>query len=61
MIKHFCDMCNKQINMNVDGVSVLFNAQGINIRNSMNEDKHLCSDCCRKVKAFIQNSAENHK
>ncbi len=61
MIKYFCDMCNKQINMNVDGVSVLFNAQGMAIRNSMNEDKHLCSDCCKKVKTFIHNSAENHK
>ena len=59
MIKYFCDMCNKPINMNVDGVSVMFNAQGIHIRNLTNEDKHLCSDCCIKVKNFIHNSAEN--
>lgn len=59
MIKHFCDMCSKQINMNVDGVSVMFNAQGIAIRNSVNEDLHLCLDCNQKLKVFIHNSAEN--
>lgn len=61
MIKYFCNICKKEINMNVDGVSVMFNAQGMAMRNSVNEDLHLCSECCHKLKTFIHNSAENHK
>ena len=59
LLKYYCDMCGKPINMNVDGVTLLFNAKGISMRNAVNEDKHLCSDCCSKVKSFITKSAEN--
>ena len=61
MIKYFCNICKKEINMNVDGVSVMFNAQGIAVRNSVNEDLHLCLDCNQELKTFIHNSAEKHK
>lgn len=59
LLKYYCDMCGKHINMNVDGVTLLFNAQGMSMRNTVNEDKHLCIDCCNKVKSFITKSAEN--
>mgnify|MGYP003292267142 FL=1 len=59
MLKYYCDMCGKHINMNVDGVTLWFNAKGISIRNAVDEDKHLCSDCCNKVKSFITKSAES--
>lgn len=58
MLKYYCDMCGKHINMNVDGVTLLFNAQDMSIRNAVNEDKHFCIDCCNKVKYFISQSAE---
>lgn len=58
MLKYYCDMCGKHINMNIDGVTLLFNAQGLSMRNAVNEDKHLCIDCCNKVKGFIAQSAE---
>lgn len=52
-------MCGKHINMNVDGVTLLFNAQGMPMRNAVNEDKHLCIDCCNKVKGFMQTNKKD--
>lgn len=59
MLKYYCDMCGKHINMNVDGVTLLFNAQGMSMRNTVNEDKHLCIDCCNKVKGFMQTNKKD--
>ncbi len=61
MVKHFCDICGKEINMKINGVSVSFRADNIHLLNDINEDKHLCIDCTSKVKEFIRNSAENRK
>lgn len=60
MIKTYCDICGKQINMYDDGVTVSFRTDNIYTLNKVNEDKHLCITCTRKVKAFIRDSAEKY-
>lgn len=60
MIKTYCDICGKQINMKEDGVSLNFRVENIHLINQFsNEDKQLCTACTQKVKAFIRDSAEN--
>lgn len=61
MIKTYCDICGKQINMQDDGVTVSFRTDSIHNHNLVYEDKQLCVTCTQKVKHFIRNSAENHK
>lgn len=59
MIKTYCDICGKQINMHDDGVTVSFRTDSIHNHNLVYEDKQLCTACTQKVKVFIRNSAEN--
>jgi len=61
MIKIYCDICGKEINMHDDGVFVSFRTESIHNHNSVHEDKQLCITCTKKVKAFIRDSAEKHK
>ena len=57
MIKTYCDICGKKINMKDDGVTVSFRTDSIHNHNLVYEDKQLCVTCTQKVKAFIRNSA----
>lgn len=59
MIKTYCDICGKQINMKDDGVSLSFRTENILKLNDVNADKQMCTACTNKVKAFILNSAVN--
>ncbi len=61
MIKTYCDICGKQINMKDDGVTVSFKTDSMHNHNLVYEDKQLCVTCTQKVKVFIRDSAENHK
>ena len=61
MIKTYCDICGKQINMKDDGVTVSFRTDSIHNHNLVYEDKQLCTACTQKVKTFIHNSAEKYK
>lgn len=57
MIKTYCDICGKQINMKDDGVTVSFRTDNIHNHNLVYEDKQLCTACTHKLKVFIRDSA----
>lgn len=59
MVRYFCKICGKEINMKEDGVTFSFHSDNVYAQNEMNEEDHLCTTCTRKVKAFIRDSAEN--
>lgn len=61
MIKYICNICKKEINMNTDGVSVMFHTKDIYSQNTTNEDLHLCKACCKRVKDFISSASAEGK
>ena len=55
MLKVYCDMCKREIDYNVDGVNLDFNAYGIvNFRNNVkSEERQLCISCATRVYNWI--------
>ena len=55
MVKVYCDMCKREIDYNVDGVNLDFNAYGIvNFRNNVkSEERQLCVCCATRVCNWI--------
>lgn len=56
MIKVYCDMCEKPIDYNVDGVNLNFNNYGvIDFKSKWISEKHLCIACATRVLNWINN------
>lgn len=58
MVKVFCDMCEREIDYEVDGVNMDFNHYGVVAsESSFSAEKQLCLSCAAKVCDFVENGA----
>ena len=60
MVKVFCDMCEREIDYEVDGVNMDFNRYGVvSFKSSFSTEKQLCVSCAARVCAFVEDGTKN--
>lgn len=63
MVKVYCDMCKREIDYNVDGVSLDFNHYGVVkfMHGEKDEERQLCLNCATRVRNWISEQCGREK